>query len=63
MDLIVKLTRFKRDVIWDSLTPDGQPRRMLDISRARDDFGFKAKTSFEKSLKNKIKWYKEKKNI
>jgi nucleoside-diphosphate-sugar epimerase len=45
---------------FSSLTtkPDGQPRRILDTSRAEKEFGFKAKTGFEDGLKKTIEWYK-----
>jgi GDP-L-fucose synthase len=55
--LIVKLTGFKGRILWNSGMPDGQPRRMLDISRAEEEFGFKAKTNFEEGLKKTIDWY------
>ena len=55
--LIVKLTGFKGKVVWDTSKPDGQPRRILDTSKAEREFGFKAKTSFEVGLKNTINWY------
>ncbi len=58
VQLIVKLTGFEGQIVWDSSKPDGQPRRMLDTSRAQDEFGFKAKTSFEEGLKNTIEWYR-----
>lgn len=57
--LIVKLTGFKGDVIWDASKPDGQPRRCLDTSKAKAEFGFQARTSFEQGLKRTIKWYKQ----
>ena len=59
--LIVKLTEFKGKVVWDSSKPDGQPRRMLDISKANKEFGFKSKIQFEQGLKETIKWYIENK--
>lgn len=55
--LIVKLTSFKGRILWNSGMPDGQPRRMLDTSRAEREFGFKAKTNFEEGLKKTIDWY------
>ena len=58
VDLIVKLTGFKGKVVWDKTKPDGQPRRCLDTSRAKKEFGFVAKTKFEAGLKNTISWYK-----
>jgi len=58
-DLIVKLTDFKGKITWDSSKPDGQPRRMLDTSKAFKEFDFKAQTNFEQGLKNTIDWYKQ----
>ncbi len=55
--LIAKLTGFKGENIWDNTKPDGQPRRMLDTSKAEREFGFKAKTSFEEGLRKTIEWY------
>lgn len=59
--LIVKLTGFKGKVVWDKSKPDGQPRRCLDVSKAKKEFGFTAKMDFETGLKKTIKWYKESK--
>lgn len=55
--LIAKFTGFKGEIIWDNTKPDGQPRRMLDTSKAEREFGFKAKTSFEEGLRKTIDWY------
>jgi GDP-L-fucose synthase len=55
----VELTGFKGQIVWDKTKPDGQPRRMLDTTRAFTEFGFKAKTDFRVGLKKTIKWYKE----
>jgi len=57
VDLIAKLTEFKGRVAWDSTKPDGQPRRMLDTSKAEKEFGFKARTSLEEGLRKTIGWY------
>jgi len=57
--LIVELSGFRGSIIWDKSKPDGQPRRMLDTTRAFTEFGFKAKTSFEEGLKKTIEWYKK----
>ena len=59
-DLIVKLTKFKGEIIWDATKPDGQPRRCLDTTRARKEFGFEAKVPFETGLKRTIAWYERK---
>jgi GDP-L-fucose synthase len=57
VDLIAELTAFKGKIIWDSTKPDGQPRRMLDVTKAEEEFGFKAETRFEEGLKKTIEWY------
>jgi len=57
VNYIVKLTGFKGNIVWDTSKPDGQQRRMLDTSKAEKEFGFKAKTNFEKGLKKTINWY------
>jgi len=57
IELIAKLTKFNGKIIWDSNKPDGQPRRMLDTSKAEIEFGFKAKTPLDKGLKKTIEWY------
>lgn len=55
---IAKLTDFEGQIRWDSSKPDGQPRRCLDVSKAKKHFGFEAKTSFDEGLKATIDWYK-----
>ena len=57
VQLITRLARFDGEVRWDSTKPDGQPRRALDTSRARERFGFAAGTSFEEGLRRTIEWY------
>jgi GDP-L-fucose synthase len=59
VDLIHKLTGFTGKVKWDKTKPDGQPRRMLDVSRAKREFDFKAQVKFEEGLKKTIKWYED----
>jgi GDP-L-fucose synthase len=59
VNLIAELSGYKGNIVWDTSKPDGQPRRCLDTSKARDEFGFKAKTSFKEGLKRTIKWYIE----
>jgi len=58
VSLITRLTGFKGAVNWDTTKPDGQPRRMLDTSRAQKEFGFKAWTNFEEGLIKTIEWYR-----
>ena len=57
VDLIVRRMDYRGGVVWDTSKPDGQPRRMLDTTRAFKEFGFKAKTGFENGLKKTIDWY------
>jgi len=57
VDLIVRLTGYEGEIVWDSTKPDGQPRRALDTSRARDAFGFTSGTPFEDGLRETIGWY------
>jgi GDP-L-fucose synthase len=57
VELIAKLAGFKGEIVWDTSKPDGQPRRMLDTSKAEREFGFKAKTPFEEGLRKTIDWY------
>lgn len=59
VEIIKKQTKFEGKVVWDKTKPDGQPRRMLDVSVARKEFGFKAETRFNEGLKNTIKWYED----
>ena len=59
VNLICKLTDFKGTVNWNTSKPDGQPRRKLDVSRAREYFGFEAQVELEEGLKRTIEWYKE----
>lgn len=54
---LVKLMDFKGKIIWDTTKPNGQPRRMLDTTKAYKEFGFKAKTNFDEGLKKTIDWY------
>jgi len=56
---ICRLMNFKGEIRWDSSKPDGQPRRLLDVSKAEQKFGFKAKTPFEDGLKETINWFEE----
>ena len=56
-EMIAKLIGFRGEIIWDQSKPDGQPRRMLDTTRAEEEFGFKANTPFEEGLKKSINWY------
>ena len=50
---------FKGEIQWDPSKPDGQPRRMLEVSRAKSEFDFRAGTAFEEGLQKTITWYRE----
>ena len=56
---IARLCEFDGEIVWDASKPDGQPRRMLDTTRARERFGFEASTDFETGLRRTIAWYIE----
>jgi GDP-L-fucose synthase len=57
VEMICKLVGYTGEIRWDSTKPDGQPRRMFDVSRAEREFGFKAKVQLEDGLKKTIEWY------
>ena len=57
VETIANLTGFDGEIIWDQTKPDGQPRRGLDVTRAREEFQFSAKTKFRDGLKETIDWY------
>jgi GDP-L-fucose synthase len=57
-ELIAELTGFKGRLSFDRTKPDGQPRRMLDVSRAESRFGFTATTDFRDGLRRTIDWYR-----
>ena len=56
--LIAELVGFRGDLVFDPTKPDGQPRRSLDVTRARAAFGFTASTDFRQGLAHTIEWYK-----
>lgn len=60
VEIIVKETGFQGKVTWDTTKPNGQPRRKLDVSKAKNEFGFASSTKFEDGLRQTIAWYKEK---
>ena len=59
VELIAGLTGFDGKIVWDTTKPDGQPRRRLDVSKAKREFGFEVKTPFREGLKKTIDLYKE----
>lgn len=57
--LIGRATRFTGRFVWDSSKPNGQPRRQLDVNRARERFGFVARTSFEQGIAKTVAYFEE----
>jgi GDP-L-fucose synthase len=55
--LVARLCRFEGEIVWDRTKPDGQPRRMLDTSKALAEFGWKARIGFEEGLKETVAWF------
>ncbi len=58
-EMIARLTGFEGKLVWDTSKPNGQPRRALDVSRAKEYFGWQAKVPFEEGLRRTIAWYRE----
>ena len=57
-ELIAELTGFDGEIVWDTSMPNGQPRRRLDVSRAKELFGFEAQTQLRDGLARTIEWYR-----
>jgi GDP-L-fucose synthase len=55
--LIADLVEFDGEIRWDPSSPDGQPRRSLDTSRAKERFGFEAQVPLQEGLRRTIEWY------
>jgi len=55
---IAAMTGFQGDLVWDTSKPNGQPRRALDTTRAKEKFGFVAQTDFDEGLQQTIDWYR-----
>ncbi len=55
--LIADVVDFNGDILWDKDQPDGQPRRCLDVSKAKDLLGFEAKTTLRDGLEKTVQWY------
>ena len=58
-EIIVRLTGFEGKLVFDTEKPNGQPRRGLDVSRAKDYFGWQTQVSFEEGMRRTIEWYQE----
>jgi GDP-L-fucose synthase len=59
VQLIASITGFQGTIEWDTSKPNGQPRRMLDTSRARREFSFEAQTGFLEGLTRTVQWYEQ----
>ena len=57
LETICRLMDYRGEIRWDVSKPNGQPRRLLDVSRAERELGFRAKTNFEEGLRKTIEWY------
>jgi GDP-L-fucose synthase len=57
--LIMKLTGYQGKIVFNTSKPDGQPRRKLDVTRAKKEFGFEAEIKFAEGLKKTIGWYEK----
>ena len=58
VELIARLTGFGGEIRWDADKPDGQPRRCLDTSRAKELLGWQAEVGFEEGLRRTIEWWR-----
>lgn len=59
VETICELMGFEGEIVWETDKPNGQPRRCLDTTRAKERFGFVAKVGFREGLKNTIDWYRQ----
>ena len=57
--LVAELTGFEGEIVWDATKPNGQPRRQLDVTRAEELFGFRARNSLREGLEQTIAWYRD----
>jgi GDP-L-fucose synthase len=57
-ELVAELTGFEGELVWDSSKPNGQPRRQLDVSRAEQLFGFRARTPLRTGIERTVSWYR-----
>jgi GDP-L-fucose synthase len=57
-EMVIRLTGFEGKLVWDTEKPNGQPRRGLDVSRAKEYFGWQAQVPFEEGMRRTIEWFK-----
>jgi GDP-L-fucose synthase len=58
-EVIAAETGFRGEIVWDTSKPNGQPRRLLDVSRAKRSFGFTARTPFREGIRRTVAWYRK----
>jgi GDP-L-fucose synthase len=58
-EMISTMTGFAGRIVWETEKPNGQPRRALDVTRAKKLFGWQSKVSFEEGIRRTIDWYQE----
>ena len=56
-ELIAEAVGYKGDIVWDTTKPNGQPRRKLDVSRAKERFGFEAQVPFDEGIRRTVEWW------
>jgi GDP-L-fucose synthase len=56
-ELIAKHVGYEGEIVWDTTKPNGQPRRSLDVGRAKDLFGFEAQVPFEEGIRRTVEWW------
>ena len=56
--LVAEVTGFDGEIVWDTSKPNGQPRRRLEVSRAEELFGFRARTPLREGLERTVAWYR-----
>lgn len=60
-ELVGRICKYEGEFAWDTTKPNGQPRRRLDVTRARERFGFVAQTPLEEGIRRTVTWYEEQK--
>lgn len=63
VEIIAHETGFTGEIVWDTTKPNGQPRRKLDVSRAKKEFGFSAKVDFRTGVRQVIDWYRAERGL
>ena len=59
VDSLVEITGFTGEIVWDDSRPDGQSRRLFDVSKAKEEMGFSCSTSLQDGLRKTVEWYQE----